>query len=212
MDGQNVSPAEQFVFGHVDRTGFFRGFRCQVRAPRDDVHAERLAHPRHSRTDPAQTQHAQHRTAELPADRRLPATGTHRKTLVDDPASGGQDQRPGQLDRRLHVPAGGPDVDAVILGGRHVDRRIERPGGRDHLESWQSLDDAPRQWCALPHHADDVEWRQSLDEIALVSDVIGEHRDLGARSHLRPVGHAQRDVLVVVEDCDLHRANFAHQV
>ena len=48
--------------------------------------------------------------------------------------------------------------------------------------------------------------------VALVGDVIGEHGDLGARSHLRPVGHAQRDVLVVVEDRDLHRANFAHLV
>ena len=45
-----------------------------------------------------------------------------------------------------------------------------------------------------------------------IGEVIVEDGDLGARRHLRPVGHAQRDVLVVVEDRDPHRANLAHLV
>jgi hypothetical protein len=134
VDGQNVSATEKFVFGDVGRAGLFGSVRCQVCAPRDDVHAERLPDACHSRADPAQTQHPQHGTAQLPADRRLPATGAHRKTLVDDPAARGEDQRPGQLDRGLHVTAGPADVNAVVLGSRHIDRRIKRPGRGDHLQ------------------------------------------------------------------------------
>ena len=59
-----------------------------------------------------------------------------------------------------------------------------------------------RQRCALAHHAHHVEWRQPLDDGVLIGEVIGEDGDLGARRHLRPVGHAQRDVLVIVEDRD----------
>jgi len=184
VDGQNVSATEQFVFGDVGRAGLVGGVRCQVCAPRDDVHAERLADACHARADPAQTQHTQHGTAQLQADRRLPATGAHRTTLVDDPAARGKDQRPCQFDGRLHVTAGRADVNAVVFGSRHVDRRIERPGRGDHLEPRQPFDHAPRQRRALAHHAHHIERRQSLDQVTLIGDVIVEHGDLGARSHL----------------------------
>jgi hypothetical protein len=212
MDGQDVGATEEFVFGHISRPGFFGGLRGQVRAPRDDVHAERRPDPRHPAADPAQAQHAQHRSAELTADGCLPTTVPHRKAFVDDPAGSGEDQRPGQFDRRLYVAAGRADVDAVFLGGRDVDGSVERPSGGDHLQPWQARDDVTRQRCALAHHAHHVEWRQPLDDCVLIGEVIGEDGDLGARSHIRPVGHAQRDVLVIVEDRDLHRANVPHLV
>jgi hypothetical protein len=212
MDGQDVRPAEQFVFGHVGCPGLFGGLRGQVRAPRDDVHTERLAYPRHSSADPAQPQHAQHRSAQLPADGCLPSTAAHREALIDDPAGGGEDQRPGQFDRRLHVTAGRADIDAVFLSGRDVDRCVERAGGGDHLQPWQTLDHGTRQRCALAHHAHHVERRQPVDDGVLIGQVVGENGDLGAADHIRPVGGAQCDVLVIVENRDPHCANLAYLV
>ena len=212
MDGQNIGAAEQFVFRHVRHPGLFGGLRSQVRAPRDDVHAERRSDPRHPGADPAQAQHTQSRSAQLPADRCLPSTAAHRKALVDDSARSSEDQRPGQFDCRLYVAAGRADIDAVFLGGRDVDRCVERPGGGDHPQPWQALDDGTRQRGALTHHAHHLERRQPLDDGVLVSEVIGEDGDLGAGRHIRPVGHAQGDVLVVVEDRDAHPANLAHMV
>jgi len=162
----------------------FGGLRGQVRAPRDDVHAERLADPRHPGADPAQAQHAQHRSAQLPANGCLPSTAAHRQALVDDPAGGGEDQRPGQFDCGLNVTAGRADVDAVFFGGRDVDRSVERPGGGDHLQPWQALDDGTRQRCALAHNAHHVKGHQPLDDGVPISDVVGEHGDVGACRHL----------------------------
>ncbi len=210
MDRQNVGAAEQLVFGYIRRSGLFGGLRGQVRAPRDDVHPERRPDPRHPAADPPHSQHAQHRPAQLTAHRRLPTTGAHRAGFVDDPASGSKDQCPGQLDRRLHVAAGRTDIDAAFVGGRDVNRGVERPGGGDHLQPWQALDHGTRQRCALTHHAHHVERCQSLHDGVQIGEVIVEDGDVGARRHLRPVGHAQRDILVVVEDRDPHRANVPH--
>lgn len=206
MDGQHVGAAEQLVFAHVGGTGLRGGLGGQVGAPRDDVHAEGRPDPRHPAADPAQPEHTQYRAAQLATDRRLPAAGAHRERFVDDPAGGGQDQRPGQLDGRLDVAACRADVDAAFFGRRDVDGRVERPGGCDHLQSRQTLDDAARQGRSLPHHAHHVERRQPFDDGVGVGDVIGEDGDLRTRGHLRPVGRGERDVLVVVEDRDFHCA------
>ena len=53
---------------------------------------------------------------------------------------------------------------------------------------------------------------EPLDDGVQVGEVIVEHGDRGAAGDLRPVRHGQRDVLVVVEDRDLHAANLAHPV
>jgi hypothetical protein len=212
MDGQNVGATEQLVACHVSRPGLFGDLRGQVRAPRDDVHPERRPDPRHPAADPAQSEHTQHCSAKLIPDRCLPTTAAHRQGFVDDTAGGGKDQRPGQFDRRLDVPAGRADVDASFLGGRDVDGCVERAGGGDHLQPWQALDDAARQRGAFPHHAHHVERSQPLHHGVLIGEVVGENGDVGVRRHPGPVSHAQRDVLVVVEDRDPHRANVPHVV
>ena len=76
----------------------------------------------------------------------------------------------------------------------------------------QALDDVTRQRCALPHDAHHVERRQPLNDGVWVGEVIVEHGDLGSGGHVGPVGHAQRDVLVVIEDRDPHCANLAYLV
>jgi hypothetical protein len=77
MDGQDVGAAEQLVFRHVGRPGLFGGFRRQVGAPRDDVHAERRADLGHPAADSPQPEHAQHGAAQLRADGGLPTAGAH---------------------------------------------------------------------------------------------------------------------------------------
>jgi hypothetical protein len=103
-------------------------------------------------------------------------------------------------------------VDAAFLGGRDVDGGVERPSRGDHLQPRQALDDITRQRCSLPHDAHHVERRQPLNDGVWVGEVIIEHGDLGSGGHVGPVGHAQRDVLVVIEDRDPHCANLAHVV
>lgn len=206
MDGQHIGPAEQLGPGHVRRPRPFGGFAAQVRAPRDDIHTEGRPDARHPATDPAQAQHAQHRTAELATDRRLPTAGAHRQVLVDDSPGGGQDERPGEFDRRLDVASGRAHMDAAFLSSRNVNRRIERPGGRDHLQLGETLDDLARQGRSLPHDAHHVEGRQPFDHRVRIGKVVVEDGDVSSGGDRRPVGHVQRDVLVVVEDRDLHRA------
>ncbi len=212
MDRQDVGGGEQLVLRHIGRAGLFGGLRGQVGAPRDDVHAERLADLRHPAADAAQPQDP----STVPPSWRPtevcqppPRTDTDSSTIR---RAVRQNQRPGELDRRLHVAAGGADVDAAFLGGRDVDGGVERPRRGDHLEPRQALDDVPWQWRALTHHAYHVERLESLDDRIRIGDVIVEHGDRGAGGHLRPVSHGQRDVLVIIENRDLHRPNFAHQV
>src|SRR6516164_9073591 len=45
---------------------------------------------------------------------------------------------------------------------------------------------------------------RSFDHDLRVSDVIVEHRYFGAARHRRPVRHLERNVLIVVENRDLH--------
>lgn len=210
MDGQYVGAAEQFVFADVGCPGCFGGLGGQVGAPRNDVHAERRTNSCHAASDPAQSQHAQHRPTQLPTDRGLPATCAYGQRLVREAPGNRQDQRPGQLDSRLDVAAGRADVDTALLGGRHVDRRVERPRRGDHSQLREPLNDAAQQRCSFAHYAHDVEGGQPLHDRVGVEEVIIEDGDLGVSRHRRPVGHAQRDVLVVVENRNLHCLNLAH--
>jgi hypothetical protein len=134
MDRQDVGGGEQLLLGHIGRAGLFGRLGGQVGTPGDDVHPERRADPRHPAADSTQPQHAQHGAAELPADGGLPAATAHRFRLIDDPAGSRQNQRPGELHRRLDVAAGGADVDAAFFGGRNIDGGIERPGRGNHFQ------------------------------------------------------------------------------
>lgn len=135
MDRQHVGGGDPTPASTHRSRRLLRPPRSQVGTPRYDVHPERGADPRHPAADSTQTQHAQHGAAELPADGGLPAVTAHRLRLIDDPAGRCQNQRPGELHRRLDVAAGGADVDAVFFGGRDIDRGIERSGRGDHSQS-----------------------------------------------------------------------------
>lgn len=206
MNGQHVGAAEQLILGHVGRAPLFGGFAGQVRAPCDHLHAEGRPDPRHPGADPAKAQHPRHRAAERATDRRLPNAGAHRQALVDDPPSRGENECPSELNRGLDGAYGRADIDTALLGGRDVDRGVERSGGRDHLEIRKTLDDGAGQRRAFPHDADHVIGRQPVDDCIRIGEVVVIHRDVGSGGNPRPVGHTHRDLLVVVEDRDLHHA------
>ena len=212
MDREHVGPAEQLGLGDMSRAGLFGGFAGQVRAPGYDLHAEGRPDSRHPGADPAQAQHAEHRSAELAPDRRLPTAGAHRQMFVDDPPGRSQNERPGQLDRRLDIASGRADIDSVLLGSGEVDRGVERSGGRNHLEVGQTINNVARQRCSLPHDADHVVRQQPVDHGVGIGEVVVEDRDVGSGSDRRPVGHTHRDVLVIVENRNLHRAQSFTQV
>ena len=53
---------------------------------------------------------------------------------------------------------------------------------------------------ALAHGADDLEALQRLDDVVLRAEVLVEHLDVEVALDLRPVGHREGHVLIVVED------------
>jgi hypothetical protein len=79
-----------------------------------------------------------------------------------------------------------------------------RSGRRYQLEVRELLQDLPRKRRAFAHDAYRVERPQALDHSRGIGDVIVEHSDLGVPPDDRPVGKPQRNVLVVVEDRNLH--------
>ena len=94
------------------------------------------------------------------------------------------------------------DLHAPLFCSLEVDRGI--PGRRrgDYAELGQVLDDSTRHRRALPHHADDVEWLQALDDGVGVREMVVKYGDGRPPIQHRPVRERKSDVLVVVQDGD----------
>src|SRR5271163_4038707 len=134
------------------------------------------------------------------AHRLLPSAVSQRRVLGDEIAGAGQDKRPGQFDRRRRGVTGMNDLHAPLFRSLEIDRGI--PGRRrgDHAELGQALDDGTRHRRALPHHADDVEWLQALDDGVGVPEMVAKYGDGRPRIQHRPVRERKSDLLVVVQD------------
>ena len=72
----------------------------------------------------------------------------------------------------------------------------------DQAELGQALDDSTRHRRALPHHADDVEWLQALDDGVGVREMVVKYGDGRPPIQHRPVRERKSDVLVVVQHGD----------
>ena len=66
-----------------------------------------------------------------------------------------------------------------------IDRGIPARCRGDHAELRQALDDSTRHRRALPHHADDVEWLQALDDGVGVREMVVKYGD-GRLPHPAP--------------------------
>src|SRR5205085_5080540 len=98
-------------------------------APRNQLHADRLADLTHLRAELAEAQEAQRLAGELDAERRLPEhTGLHAVILVADLARELEHDADRQLRGRLAGGFGDADDDAARRRALEIDRSIAHPG------------------------------------------------------------------------------------
>ena len=96
------------------------------------------------------------------------------------------------------------DSDAEIGRGLAVDGGVSRSCRSYQLQVRQLLQNLLCKGGALAHDAYHSERPQPLDDCRGIGNVVVEHSDLRVAPDARPVGKPQRDVLVVVEDRNLH--------
>src|SRR5262249_2645932 len=174
----------------------------QVLAPGDDLHPERLGNFGGAGAELAEAEDAERQAFEVHADRGLPRHASlHPRVLVAD--APGQFEHQADGDARGRAAHGGSTAnhDATLLGGGDVDGRITQAGGDQELELRQLLDDGAGKCGALTHGTDDLESLQRRDDLVCCAKVSVEHLDLEVAGNLRPVGHAESDVLVIIENC-----------
>ena len=179
----------------------------QVGAPGGDFHAERLADRRDLAAETAQPDHAERLAAKPGADGALPSPVPDRAVLEGERPGGRQDQPPGQLGRRIAERRRAADDDAALPRRADVDRQVAHPAGQQQFELRQLLELGARERRALPHRADDLEPAEGARDRVLPADTGVEDLDLDLAGQDRPIGHAERAALIVVDD----RATF-HRV
>ena len=199
MDADDVCGAEQLILPDTLDSELGGPFVGQVGAPRDHVHAKRLADPCHPGADVAEAEEPECLAVEVSADCLLPAAGANGPDLVGQPPGDGEDERPRQLDRVTDDAPGAGDHDAVVSRGPHIDRGVSQSGRDEQTEVGQPLEHRPRETGPLAHGDNDVEAAQRLDQLVLVTDMVGERDDLHAG---RPLDDRRCDVLIVVEHRD----------
>ena len=116
------------------------------------------------RANIAKAEHAQGLAAQIAANGALPAAGAQRRVFGGDVTQAGEDQRPGEFDRRRRGIARVGDGNAALGGGGGVDRGVAPPGRNDQLQPRQPFDDRARQRRAFAHDAKDVEAGEPRDQ------------------------------------------------
>jgi hypothetical protein len=202
MDGDDIRLSEQLILRDECGAHFGRAPGREILAPGDHLHTEGVADLRHRTADVAETQDPERPPGHVITDRLLPSAAAQRRVLGDKIAGTAQNKCPGQFDRRRRGVARMNDLDAPLFCCLEIDRGI--PGCRrgDQAEFGQALDDATRHRRALPHHADDVEWLQALDDGVGVREMVVKYIDGRPRIQRRPIRERKSDVLVVVQDGD----------
>ncbi len=206
MDRQHVALGEQLLLPHRSRPVLGGGLGGQVLAPRDGAHPECPSDPRHSGADPAQAQQAEGLAVQPLADRDLPAAAAHRLRLGGQVSCGTEDQRPGVLDGWVGLVTGPAHRDAMPARRRNVDGGVGRAGAHKEPEAGQPLQDLGGESRPLPHGHEHVEPGEVADRVVAIGERLGEDDHL--RSERVPVSQARCDVLVVVENRDLHAGDL----
>jgi len=177
MDGDHIRAPEQFLLGDQ------LGVRCrcalgrQILTPGNHIHAECLADLRDGPADIAKTDNAQRSPGHVVPDEPLPTAAAQRGVLGSEIAGTGQDKCPGQFDCRRRGVARMNDLDAPLFCSLEIDRGIPKRRRGDQAELGQALDDSACHRRALPHHADDIECLQALDDGVGVREMIVKYGD-----------------------------------
>ena len=150
----------------------------EVRAPRDDVHAECETVFRNEGAETPETEHAQRLAHQrLSHHRLLPGARTHRFLGLRHALEQRQYQRPcdfgrrsgaGRNSRRKH------ERDLAALQGFGVYAGVAPTGAHHQLQIRQLVDDLRRKARALAHCDDHVVRLQPLDDLVLRWDVVSE--------------------------------------
>src|SRR6516165_1053552 len=160
MNGDEVGLAEKLLLARVVDADLLALLRCQILAPGDDLHPERLGDLGGARAELAEAEDAEGQTLQIHADRGLPRhAGLHPRVLVADVTGQFEHQPNGNARGRIAQRRGAADDDAALIGGGDVDRRVAQAGGDEELELGQLLDHPTREGGALAHGADDLEAR-----------------------------------------------------
>jgi hypothetical protein len=139
---------------------------------------------------------------EFDADRALPAPGAQARVLGGDRARQREDQAPGEFARRARVAAGAADGDAIAPRGLQVDRGVRHAGRHQQTQVGQGVQPIGGEGGALAHRHDHVEVAQGGDEDGGVGEVLAEDPDRAVGQTV-PVGVAQGDPLVIIQDGDV---------
>ncbi len=127
--------------------------------------------------DIPETENAQRSPGHVVPYEPLPTAAAQRGVLGNEIAGTAQDKRPSQFDCRRRGVACINDLHTPLFCSFEIDRGILRPGRGDHTKLGQALDDSTHHRRALPHHADDVEWLQALDNGVGVCEMLVKYGD-----------------------------------
>ena len=94
------------------------------------------------------------------------------------------------------------DLHTPLFCSFEIDRGIPSSRRGDHTKLGQALDDSTRHRRALPHHANDLEWLQALDNGVGVREMVIKYGDGRPPIPHRPVREGKSAVLVVVQHGD----------
>ena len=205
MDADDVRAAEQLVL--VDALGapLLGALGRQVLAPGDRLHADGGADLGDLGAEIAEPDDAERAPVEIEADGGLPAAaGAHGVELLAQVAGHGQHQADGELGGGEAAAAAVAAARAAhhhlaVGGGGHVDGGVALAGGHQQPQLGQPLEQRARHRHALAHHAHHVEVGQRAGGGVDIVEALVEHHHLVVLLQARPVGHAQGDILVIVE-------------
>ena len=204
MDRNDIRLAEQRLLVDESGAGSAGLLLGQVLAPGDHLHPEGETDARNFSSDVAQSDDAKALASQVRAEAHLPSSRLERSGFPIDASHARQDQRPSELDGRSGIVARRGDSDAEIGRGLAVDGGVSRSCRSYQLQVRQLLQNLPCKRRAFAHDAYHIERPQPLDDCRGIGNVVVEHSDLRVAPDARPVGKPQRDVLVVVEDRNLH--------
>src|SRR6267154_4426348 len=118
-------------------------------------------------------------------------------------ARGGQDQRPGEFDRRVRlIPCMGY-CDPMIVGGGDIDRRVCSSRRSNELEIGKALNHVAGQRGPLAHDTNDIKGQQPFNHGVWIGEVVLKYGDVRSITEYRPIGAFKRRILVIVQNSDL---------
>src|SRR6202011_1406612 len=125
-----------------------------------------------------------------------------------DMSRGGQDQRPGQFDRRVRPISRVNQCDPLIARGGDIDRRVYGSRRGNELEIGKALNDVAGQRGSLAHDTNDIKRQQPLNHGLRIGEVVLKYGDVRSIAQYRPISALKRRILVIVQNSDLELVHW----